>query len=735
MHSNENESTVWVFESRAVRQFLNDSTSAGSIQPRNIARFSAAFKGDAGATGEAITEARWRNDGKAIVFLARDGKAGRQLFVVELDDGVLRLLSPHGLDTTQYDQVKDTVAFASANPLTDAQIHESVGPDLADVEIGTGKALYNLLFPRWEEMVYGSSPQQLWVVRDRRASLVIERDTTSPVTLVRGEPVSRVFSLSPSGRYVVAANRVAHIPEAWSAYEAAYDDRRFVVENVTANATADSSDNLYPAQYVLIDLERGAVAPLINSPLGFGAGYYSDAIKAVWSPDEQEVALANTFVPIRTSQSPRVTRPCVAIVKIRSHGVRCVKETERFDPTRAAHTANLVNLGWGASKDELWLQYETDDGNGTRSEVYRRARTGWEAVRHISRATGDNMASPGAKILVTVREGVNEPPALVATDLETQRSKEIWNPNPQLAAVSLGEARVYRWQDKKGHECVGGLVTPPDYHVAHRYPLVIQTHGFDPNKFITDGIYSTANAARPLASRGIVVLQVSEIHAVPPFSPSAARENGRAVYESAIEHLDADGVIDPKKVGIIGFSQTGWPVLDSLVDSSNPYVAATLADSVVESLSQYLVQADFRNSSFTNIQGSSIGALPFGEGLKIWLARSPGFKTDKIHVPILFEANSPEGLLCCWEIYASLRVQSKPVELLYIRGGDHVLMKPLEILASQQMTVDWYDFWLNGHEDPNQEKAEQYQRWEKLCDLQIAQNPNGAKFCVRTKTH
>jgi hypothetical protein len=54
------------------------------------------------------------------------------------------------------------------------------------------------------------------------------------------------------------------------------------------------------------------------------------------------------------------------------------------------------------------------------------------------------------------------------------------------------------------------------------------------------------------------------------------------------------------------------------------------------------------------------------------------------------------------------------VELQYIRSGQHNLTKPLQILAHQEMLVDWFDFWLNGHEDPNPAKAEQYARWRKL---------------------
>jgi hypothetical protein len=35
-------------------------------------------------------------------------------------------------------------------------------------------------------------------------------------------------------------------------------------------------------------------------------------------------------------------------------------------------------------------------------------------------------------------------------------------------------------------------------------------------------------------------------------------------------------------------------------------------------------------------------------------------------------------------------------------------------MAVQQRAVDWFDFWLNGHEDPDERKVEQYAGWRKL---------------------
>jgi hypothetical protein len=78
-------------------------------------------------------------------------------------------------------------------------------------------------------------------------------------------------------------------------------------------------------------------------------------------------------------------------------------------------------------------------------------------------------------------------------------------------------------------------------------------------------------------------------------------------------------------------------------------------------------------------------------------------------------------------MYAALRAQDKPVDLFYIRNGDHVLVKPLERLAEQEMNVDWYDYWLNGRRDNDPAKAEQYKRWDMLKSLPRCSEPPAAR--------
>ncbi len=98
---------------------------------------------------------------------------------------------------------------------------------------------------------------------------------------------------------------------------------------------------------------------------------------------------------------------------------------------------------------------------------------------------------------------------------------------------------------------------------------------------------------------------------------------------------------------------------------------------------------------------------------------SPGFSVDRVQTPFrIVSPRSGISVLMEWEWFAALTRLGKPVELVMLEDGEHILQKPWDRMVSQQGNVDWFDFWLNGHEDPDPTKAEQYARWRELRKLQ-----------------
>jgi len=310
---------------------------------------------------------------------------------------------------------------------------------------------------------------------------------------------------------------------------------------------------------------------------------------------------------------------------------------------------------------------------------------------------------------------MNRPPILVATDRSTNASRVIFDPNPQIRDIDLGNATVFKWKDATGRELSGGLYTPSDLQAGRRYPLVVQTHGFSEVVFRPEGIFPTAFAARELAVQGMVVLQAPDC----PFTIDPAEGSCNvAAYDSAVEQLVANGLVDPTRVGIVGFSRTCYYVLDSLTKGKTHFKAASITDGVNEGYFQYILSVDWASDAIVHEGDAMIGASPFGSGLQKWLEHSPEFNLDKVTTPLQIVALGRLSLLGMWEPYAALRRLNEPVDLLVLRAGTHVLTNPCERMASQGGTVDWFRFWLQGEEDPDPAKAAQYARWHELRKLQ-----------------
>jgi dipeptidyl aminopeptidase/acylaminoacyl peptidase len=279
---------------------------------------------------------------------------------------------------------------------------------------------------------------------------------------------------------------------------------------------------------------------------------------------------------------------------------------------------------------------------------------------------------------------------------------------------------VYHWQDKNGTPWAGLLALPPGHDPKQRYPLVIQTHGYDLDRYFVDGQFTTGSGGRALVAKGVVVLQMA-MPSQHVFTTADApfQLDG---FQAAVARLAAEGLIDPQRVGVIGFSYTCFHTLYALTQDPHLFAAAAITDGLQMSYSEYIFAED---SQPQEIAEEINGGKPWGQGLTTWAAHAPDFNLDKVAAPLLISALERFQLLGQYEPYAILRRLGKPVEMQWLRreNATHVVKRPYHRYLSQQSAVDWFDFWLNGHEDADPAKAEQYARWHELRKLQEAGKP------------
>jgi hypothetical protein len=226
-------------------------------------------------------------------------------------------------------------------------------------------------------------------------------------------------------------------------------------------------------------------------------------------------------------------------------------------------------------------------------------------------------------------------------------------------------------------------------------------------------------AAQPMANRGLFVLSVEETRVDGVWlTPQEPGVFARA-YEASIRHLSRLGLIDEKNVGLVGFSRTGWYVLYALTHSEVPYAAAVVSDNADASYIQAAV------SGFPVQLSEAVGGEPLGQGLQAWLENAPAFSADRLITPLRLnvESGGLRALIGRWEMYALLRHLNAPAEIYVvpdIEHGSHALQRPSQLAAAQTGAVDWFDFWLNGNEDLDPRKTEQYTQWRRLLEQRNA---------------
>ena len=640
---------------------------------------------------EAIRDIKWRKDGAAFFFLGEKPGEKTALYRFSIAKNLLERVTQHRTPVVAYDMSADgkTILF-EADPSIPGGCRR-ISASRNGVVITT-QSLVDLLGPgcREEFMASKSEGQELFVIRNGATEQSIPMEDVL-------YQLDDCVSLSADGRYGLVEVAVRNIPRVWSEYQATWLQQAIHGRRKPGEVEAALERRM------LVDTDTLAVRPLLNTPVDVKCDRIS------WLPDGTSVVLSGAFLPLdssiddaekrsreETSFVVEISIPGNRIQKI-SSGVIWIKHMDR-----KSKRLTLARFGVGVNQETVLFEKDGDE---------------WKQVSSWSEE-----AIAGSGLHVVVKEDANTPPKIYVQDPSTHAETMLLDLNPWLADLALGRVEVIRWKAKDGHEVMGGLFYPPDYVPGQSYPLVVQTHGFLDHKFYMDGPWSSGFAARPLAARGIMVLQVGypTVESENRFlnTPREAPE-AMATFEGAIDYLNERKLIDKDRIGILGFSRTVFTVGYTLTHSQYRFAAATLADGMTGG---YMGLMAFPND--WNTPGLN-GGLPFGPGLLSWIAKAPEFNLDKVTAPVRLEAYYPGSILGLWEWFTGLSLEGKPVEFLYLPNASHLLVKPSDRLASQQGNVDWFCFWLKGEEDPAPAKKQQYERWRQLRRLEVERHPSG----------
>jgi dipeptidyl aminopeptidase/acylaminoacyl peptidase len=545
LESDRIESDVSVFRLKEVSDYLKGAEQAPK---RRVVATIVSFphREQTMAYAPVIKDLRWSPDMTSVYFRGESVQGAYQLYTAKLDGSGFHALTPSNQSVDRYDVVTGTIAYKAS------ELGAEQGPSSdrinADARAVTGERIQDILF---RDQLHTVQPETftIWVLHRKGkqwARRRISDNSFRDFTYLSG---FFPFAISPTGTKLIAIAPIVSVPDSWKQYEPAtgFDHLRLLGRDPRLT----NADNvLRPQQYSLIDLATGRSVPLMDAPNARSLAYSLDDNRITWAADEQRVLVTNTFLRFDRSDGngpSQRTRPCaVTSVDLPSLQPQCLFfEEKELEP----NSLHVLDASFGTNDNEATVLLK----HGPQEQVVQRYQFhdgDWHLAS--SRAETVNSEDPSNRagsahpaLTVSVRQSLNETPTLWASNSETGKARQIWNPNPQFSHIRFGEASMYHWHDKTGSEWSGILIKPIDYVSGQRYPLVVQMYSFVEGQFMTDGLYPTAFAARQLASAGFVVLQIKK---KPNTLSEADPQTHLEGYRSAVDNLFAAGFVDRKRL-------------------------------------------------------------------------------------------------------------------------------------------------------------------------------------------
>ncbi len=260
--------------------------------------------------------------------------------------------------------------------------------------------------------------------------------------------------------------------------------------------------------------------------------------------------------------------------------------------------------------------------------------------------------------------------------------------NQGLSDIALGRSETVTWTGPQGRTLDGVVTYPPDYARGKTYPLVLFIHG-GPNSASRERF---SLPTQILAARGFVVFEPNyrgSDNLDNAFYASIYQDAGQGPGEdvkSGVDYLLARGGLDPKRMGVSGWSYGGF-MTTWMLGHYDIWKAAVAGAPVTDWVDMY-------NLSDGNVTVSAqVGGSPYiGGGMENYRRQSPDTSVQNMHAPTLLMCDTGDfrvPITQTFTIFRALRDNHVPTEFYAIPTGGHFPGDPVRQMDVFQRWADW----------------------------------------------
>jgi dipeptidyl aminopeptidase/acylaminoacyl peptidase len=280
-------------------------------------------------------------------------------------------------------------------------------------------------------------------------------------------------------------------------------------------------------------------------------------------------------------------------------------------------------------------------------------------------------------------------------------SKQLTALNAQTANWTTSTLDVVSWKSQDGATIEGVLHKPLDFDPARKYPLLVVVHGGPTGVSRPVPFTSTIYPIDVWVPRGVLVLE-------PNYRGSAGYgEKFRALNVrnlgvgdawdvlSGVDSLIAKGIVDPARVGTMGWSQGGYISAFLATHDAARFKAISVGAGISDWMTYYV------NTDITPFTRQYLRATPWDDP-DIYAKTSPITYIKQAKTPTLIQHGATDQrvpLPNAFELYHGLQDNHVPTKLIIYQGFGgvgHGPSKPKSNRATMDHNLEWFDQYLFG---------------------------------------
>jgi len=303
-------------------------------------------------------------------------------------------------------------------------------------------------------------------------------------------------------------------------------------------------------------------------------------------------------------------------------------------------------------------------------------------------------------ILINFSDSQTPPTLFTAESVDkvTNRTnwKQLTDANPQVRGFALGQEEEITWKSKDGTMVGGVLVKPVGYQAGQRYPLIVAIHGGPAGADVLS--FNGGYGSQVYAGAGYVVLK--------PNYRGSTNYGGKhrtdivgnyfaPGYEdimTGVDHLIAQGLVDPDRMGVLGWSAGGhWS--NWILTHTDRFKAISSGAGTSNWISMY-AQSDVQRTRQFYLGDK----LPYDDFDAYW-NQSPLKYIKNAKTPTMIHVvegdprvPSPQSI----ELHMALKQLGVPTELFMYPGNTHGIPDPRNQLVKAVSEMAWMDYYVRG---------------------------------------